>query len=425
MRLRTKAGMPALLGALLLAGMASRAFSQEPFRLKPGAKGKICLTCHVAFQETLKLPFVHTPVKEGDCSDCHNPHTASHGKLLSAAPNRICLSCHDGIVPGKARSVHKVVLEGNCVSCHDPHAAKNRNNLRLAGNELCFRCHQQLAKDIAADRYKHYPVEKGCLNCHNPHASTGADFLLAASVPDLCTGCHKPDKPSFVKQHMGYPVAKGRCQSCHDPHGSSNRGILWADVHRPVASRMCNQCHQDASSPSALSTRKAGFELCRGCHNDMLNATFLRNRVHWPVVDKRSCLNCHTPHASREGALLKAAPIPLCGTCHQDTIRRQENSLTKHKPIRDGECMKCHMPHSSNNVFLLDNTNLINLCGSCHEWQKHSTHPIGEKVIDKRNPNLGVDCSSCHRSHGSEFKSFGHYDLKMDLCVQCHEQYKR
>jgi predicted CXXCH cytochrome family protein len=424
MRLRPKGILVALLGALLLT-VASQAFPQDAFHLKPGAKGKICLTCHVAFQETMKLPYVHTPVKSGDCSDCHNPHASSHGKLLSEDPNRICFSCHDGIVPEKAKSSHKVAVEGNCVACHDPHASKNRYNLRASGNALCFGCHTEFAKTVAGNRFKHNPVEKGCLNCHDPHASSEADFLLATGVPALCLRCHKAKQPSFAKAHMGYPVERGRCDTCHDPHGSSNKGILWADVHRPVASRMCNQCHQDATSPEPFSTRKPGFELCRGCHNDLLNETFFRNRVHWPVVDKVACLNCHTPHASRQSALLKRPLLSLCGNCHRDTIRRQETSLTKHKPIQEGKCMSCHMPHSSNNVFLLDNTSLVNLCGTCHEWQKHSTHPIGEKVIDKRNSNLSVDCSSCHRAHGSEFKNFAQYDLKRDLCVQCHEQYKR
>lgn len=195
--------------------------------------------------------------------------------------------------------------------------------------------------------------------------------------------------------------------------------------HSPVANKMCSQCHPDPTSPDALKTKKAGFELCRGCHNTMMNETMGKNRVHWPLVDKSSCLNCHRPHASREDALLKGPQNSLCGSCHGDVIEKQEKSLVKHKPVQEGMCTKCHLPHSSNNVFLLDNTSTINLCGTCHDWQKHSTHPIGEKVADKRNRNLSMDCSSCHDPHGSEHKRFVHYDIKMDLCVQCHEQYKR
>jgi predicted CXXCH cytochrome family protein len=423
MTLRTKTALVLL--AIVSTTAVSLSYSQDKFRLKPGAKGKVCLTCHESFKEKLKLPFLHTPVKAGDCSDCHNPHTSSHGKLLSENVNRICFSCHGGIVPEKARSVHKVVVEGNCVKCHDPHGAKNKNNLLQAGNALCSGCHQRLAKEVAGNKFKHNPVEKGCLNCHTPHASAKALSLLKSDVPALCVACHKPDAPAFGKQHMGYPVAKSNCSSCHDPHGSGSRGILWGIPHQPVANKMCNQCHLDPSSPDALKTRKAGYELCRGCHNTKMNEILGGNRIHWPVVDKMSCQNCHRPHASRENALLKEPQLPLCGKCHGDTIERLDKSLVKHKPAQEGSCTKCHMPHSSNNVLLLDNTSPINLCGTCHDWQKHSTHPIGEKAVDKRNRNVTMDCSSCHAPHGSEHKRFMWFDVKRELCEQCHEQYKR
>lgn len=415
-----------LILATTLIATASPASSRDDntFKLKPGAKGKICLTCHTAFKEKLDLPFVHTPVKSGDCSECHDPHTSDHGKLLAADSSRICLTCHDGIVPGTAQSVHKVVAAGNCVKCHDPHAAKNRFNLLAAGNELCNGCHKGIAEAVAKVKFRHAPVGKGCLECHSPHASERSAFLLKDGVPSLCTGCHAPAAPAFVRQHQNYPVAKARCTSCHDPHGSDRGGLLWADTHAPVGNRMCNQCHLEPASPDALKTKKQGFDLCRGCHNTMVNETFADSRMHWPVVGKGSCLNCHNPHASKEAGLLKASPKALCGTCHADTVARQEKSVTKHKPIEEGQCVKCHSPHSSNNVFLLDNAT-IDLCGSCHDWQKHTTHPIGAKIVDPRNRNLALDCLSCHRSHGTDQKVFAYFDPKMELCVQCHVELKR
>src|SRR5512134_3026558 len=60
------------------------------FHLKPGARGKACLACHTDFEETIRKPFVHTPVKSGDCADCHSPHASDHGKLLAADANAIC-----------------------------------------------------------------------------------------------------------------------------------------------------------------------------------------------------------------------------------------------------------------------------------------------------------------------------------------------
>lgn len=413
-----------LLAAGLMAS-AGPAFADNPFKLKPGAKGKVCLVCHEAFAEKLKLPFVHTPVKKGDCSDCHNAHTSGHGKLLSAEKDKICFTCHEGVVPGGARSTHQVVVEGNCVKCHDPHAARNRNNLLVAGNGLCLGCHKELAAAIDNVQFRHSPVGKGCLTCHNPHASTQAAFLLNTAVPALCTRCHVPAGPTFAQRHMNYPVAKARCTSCHDPHGSNRSAILWTNVHRPVASRMCNQCHQDAGSADPLALKRSGFELCRVCHSGKINEYFSKNRVHWPLVDKTSCRNCHNPHASKQAALLRDPMKVLCGSCHADTMAREARSLTKHKPIDEGECTKCHLPHSSTSPFLFDNTSTINLCGKCHEWQKHSSHPIGEKFADPRNRNLTLDCRSCHRAHGTQFKEFTYFDPRMDLCVQCHKEYRR
>lgn len=423
MNLRFRITVPILGIWILLA--AWPAFSENKFHLKPDAKGKVCLVCHVAFKEKLSLPFIHTPVKAGDCSDCHNPHTSGHGKLMASDPGRICNTCHGGIVPEKAQSVHKVVVEGNCVKCHDPHAAANRFNLRFSGNELCNSCHKDIAEAVAGGKFKHSPVGKGCLNCHSPHASAKSVKLLKNSVPSLCTGCHDAGKPAFAKRHQEYSVGKSNCTSCHDPHGSNRGALMWANVHVPVVNKMCNQCHQDPSSPQGYKPKIEGYELCRGCHNNMMNETFGRNRIHWPLVDQAACFNCHNPHASKSKGLLKGPMKSLCGTCHQDVVERQEKSLVKHEPIAQGSCTTCHSPHSSGNVFMLDNTTVLDLCGTCHNWRTHTNHPLGGKVTDPRNRNLGVDCLSCHRSHGTDQKFFAYFNPKMDLCVQCHVDLKR
>ena len=169
-----------LLSAVVISMLFFRvAYAQQnKFKLKPDARGKLCLSCHDNFQEKLKNQFIHTPVKEGECSECHNPHAAPHGKLLDEDPNKICSKCHEGIVPKSPKSVHKVVIEGNCVKCHDPHASNNKSVLLKAGNELCFECHKNTGNAIAKAKFKHNPVEKGCTNCHDPHASNKAKNLL-------------------------------------------------------------------------------------------------------------------------------------------------------------------------------------------------------------------------------------------------------
>lgn len=431
-----------LLVTLSLCGY-STVYSQNKFRLKPDAAGKQCLSCHENFKNTLKKQFLHTPVKTGQCTGCHDPHTSSHGKLLADEPNKVCINCHKSLMPMKARSVHKVVVEGNCVKCHDPHGSDNKFNLVKAGNNLCFDCHKSMASTLAKTKFKHSPVDKGCVNCHDPHASGKSDHLLKNDQGPLCLACHKPDRPGFAKAHMNYPVTTARCSSCHNPHGSNRAGIMFDNVHSPVAGKMCSQCHEPSTSPTPLKVKRAGFELCRGCHSTMMNDTFNKNRIHWPLVDKAGCANCHEPHASPGKNLLRADRKSLCSQCHSDTMatqvrlaekEKQEKAAAKgkalkgtfiHEPVQDGSCDACHSPHASDTTSLLKQKSVVELCGSCHDWLKHTSHPMGGKVTDSRNKNLKMDCLSCHRAHGTGYRYMITFPTPNDLCVQCHKQYRR
>ncbi len=443
MDLRTKLFSLVVVVISLLGFALADAQPSDKYRLKPGATGKLCLQCHDKFQEKLKSKFVHTPVKNGECSECHNPHTSSHSKLLDDDPNKACFKCHEDVVPKNAKSSHQIAIKGSCVNCHDPHGSNNKANLTLAGNELCFSCHKNLGDTITKVKFKHHPVEEGCLNCHNPHASAKASHLLKNDLVPLCAECHKLESASFAKQHMNYPMAKANCSSCHNAHGSNQAGILYDNVHAPVASKACGQCHNAASSPDALKTKRAGFELCRGCHSNMMNETFGKNRIHWPLVDKVGCLNCHEPHASSQKTLLTADMKTLCGKCHVNTLdsqrklaekEKQEDAAGKgkvikgaltHTPIQQGSCDACHSPHASEGDFLLRETTVIKLCANCHDWSKHTSHPMGEKISDSRNKNLTMQCLSCHISHGTGYRYLIPFPTVTDLCVQCHKQYKR
>jgi len=431
--------------AIFSALMASTAWAQQPnkYKLKPGAEGKLCLNCHADFAEKLKSKFVHTPVKTEECTGCHNPHTSNHGKLLSASTKTICVTCHDQIVPAKPVSTHQVVVEGNCVKCHDPHASSNKANLLQAGTVLCASCHKTMTDALAKIKFKHSPVEGGCLNCHDPHASGKSAHLLKTTMPGLCLDCHKSDNPRFQQQHLNYPVAKANCVSCHNPHGSNTAGILFDTVHAPVASKRCTQCHDPATSPTPFKTRRPGFELCRGCHSAMMNETFSKNRIHWPLVDQTGCMHCHEPHASTQKKLLRLEEANLCGTCHKDTMawqvrladkEKQERAALKgkpergaitHQPVQSGSCSTCHLAHASDSEHLMQPTPIVELCGTCHDWLKHASHPMGAKFPDPRNKNRSLNCLSCHRSHGTGFRYMLTFPTSTDLCVQCHVQFKR
>ncbi len=395
------------------------------FKLKTGASGQICLECHNAFAATLKKASVHTPVKSRQCTGCHNPHATEHAKLLDAEPSETCLNCHPGITPSAPKSVHKPVAEKRCTGCHDPHASANKFNLTKPGNDLCAGCHQKIVTAAGKAKVKHRPVQQGCVVCHAPHGSGVSSDILRKSVPALCAGCHKLDKPLFAKQHVNYNVANSNCVSCHDPHGSDRRGILYDKVHAPVAKGMCAQCHDVPGSPNQFKPKQQGLSLCRGCHNQKVNDIMDKSRVHTPVVEGTGCLTCHAAHASKAKGLLRGGTVTVCGSCHADTLKRQELSATKHQPVADAACGACHDPHSSNAPLMLANPDIVEGCGSCHDWLTHSSHPMGEKAKDPRNRNLRVQCLSCHRGHGTEFKRMLLSATQTDLCVKCHEQYKR
>jgi predicted CXXCH cytochrome family protein len=409
-----------LLASVLAAPLPAGAAPNR--KLRPGAGGKVCLDCHADFVEKLKRPFVHTPVKQQDCVGCHNPHASDHGKLLAAQPGAICGTCHD-VVPEKPRSAHEPVARNRCVDCHDPHAAAAKGNLVRPAAELCAGCHKPVAERAASAKYRHRPVEQGCVACHDPHGSAKAPSLLKAEVPGLCLRCHDVSKPVLARKHMGYAVAKASCTSCHEPHGSAARGMLHDNVHPPVAKGMCTMCHE-APGKGGFKTRQVGAALCKGCHSQKMLLMGEKARVHQPVAEG-ACLACHSPHASGHKGLLRAAMAPTCGACHADTAKRQERSPTKHDPVRDGKCTACHDPHSGEVPLLLVQANGIDLCGRCHDWQKHSSHPIGESRKDPRSRNLSLECLTCHRAHGTEHKHFLSFGKTTDLCTKCHEQFRR
>ncbi len=416
----------ACVSVVVLLGFSPAARSQDnPYRLKDADQKKLCLACHDDFAQKLQKRFVHTPVRTGGCSGCHDPHVSSFGKLLSADPRQICIGCHDGIIPANAKSAHKVVADGECAKCHDPHASDNPSNLVARGNDLCFLCHKDMGTAIAQAKFRHSPVEQGCLTCHGPHGSDQAASLLKKALPELCLTCHKPDSPAFVAQHMKYPVAKANCTSCHDPHGSNQPALLLNSVHPPVADGSCNRCHESPDSATPFATRQQGFELCKGCHNDMVNATMAKGHLHWPVADKKGCVNCHNPHASKYPKLLKAKTPELCRDCHADTLKRIAVMPVKHAPVEAGSCMDCHSPHGADGMYLLDAPSVGQVCGKCHDYDTHSAHPIGEKAVDPRNKNLRVDCLSCHKGHGTEFKWMLLNETTTELCTRCHKKLAR
>jgi len=154
----------------------------------------------------------------------------------------------------------------------------------------------------------------------------------------------------------------------------------------------------------------------------MLAAVLGKSRLHQPVGEG-ACLACHGPHGSKDRGLPRGALAATCGACHGDTMALLQRSRVKHAPMREGQCTRCHDPHSSDVPLLLVSPDPVQLCRACHRLEGHIHRPSGWK--DPRNPNLVVECDSCHWSHGTEYPILLPYPKADQICARCHAAYKQ
>lgn len=335
---------------------------------------KACFECHDEFKAK---KFTHDPVEAGECMSCHSPHGSNFKFLMASKGGNACFECHDdGIIKGKW--VHGPAAVGGCIACHEPHVSDYEKNLRAKGSKLCYMCHTDKAESIHQAAFVHKPVSKACTGCHNPH-SAAKEYMLESESPELCLGCHKDKKEQLSKVSV--------------KHG-------------------------------ALETDK-------------------------------SCLNCHDAHMSQIAKNLKMEPIDLCLSCHdREYMREKGNSVSNikkwlaenrnhHGPINQKDCSGCHDPHGSNSFRILRNyypktfykpfaVENYNLCFGCHE-KTITLNPETSNLTNFRNGSLnlhflhvnkavkGRTCRACHETHASNFPKhiresvpFGAWDLPVN-----------
>jgi predicted CXXCH cytochrome family protein len=214
---------------------------------------ELCSSCHETQRKAaLDAKSKHPPVVRGDaCLTCHTAHGGDLADLLRGEPMSVCLSCHAkpitddaGVVlaaglsevlePGAIK--HGPIRDGNCSGCHNTHGSGVSRLLakpypepfyqpfKLDDYGLCFSCHDQqlvLAEKAGGltgfrngDRnlhFVHVNKQKGrtCRACHSTHASNN-ELHIRDSVP-------------FGKWQMPIAFAKvetgGSCSpGCHKPY---------------------------------------------------------------------------------------------------------------------------------------------------------------------------------------------------------------
>jgi predicted CXXCH cytochrome family protein len=197
---------------------------------------ELCFECH---DDLIDKKNIHEPV-EKDCRYCHIFTKTDAQWLLKGLPGEICYFCHTELSENITKSmyVHTPVKQNDCSACHDPHSSDNTGLLKkhfpeesfvpykAKSYELCFDCHnkeiatEQLTKNLTrfrnGDMSLHYihvnNAQRGmsCKICHNPHAGT-----QPMNMPHVSCGVYPSSWPmpfEFLKFDTG-----GRCATgCHE-----------------------------------------------------------------------------------------------------------------------------------------------------------------------------------------------------------------
>lgn len=398
---REKVGI--VLGSLFLilffsASMASPVtFAQE--------QSCVSSKCHASLG---KDKVVHSPVKDGSCTMCHQAaedplKKAKHpGNLIITLAQQgadLCYMCHEP--KNKKKVVHAPIQGGDCTSCHNPHQSANKAMLKEPMPKICFQCHPD---SIMKQTVMHPPVQSGdCSGCHDNHQS---DFpnRLVQNGNALCFMCH-PDKEEGLKtKKVAHPPVKQSCVLCHNQHGSPHKRVL----KEPVPA-VCSNCHPNQAALSRKALTK-----------------------HGPMTDANTCMNCHDPHYADQPKLLPMAQYDLCLGCHSAELDTEtgriknmaaflEANKNGHGPVRSKDCVSCHSPHGSDYWRILNryyppdfytaySDGKYALCFGCHSsaafterlTKKATNFRDGERNLHYLHVNRiakGRTCRSCHEEH--------------------------
>lgn len=222
----------------------------------------LCYNCHKDKKEWVdKATVQHGSLITGKtCLNCHEVHVSNFDKMLPLAPLDLCLSCHDKELKtpdGKPIANMKALLMENsyhhgpikqqdCSGCHNTHGSSNFRILKNSypptfympffseNYNLCFSCHEKtIAQNSETTKLTNFrngatnlhflhvnKPDKGrtCRSCHETHASNSPKHIRE-SVPfgvwylplnyqktenggSCLPGCHKMKKYDRVKKEV-------------------------------------------------------------------------------------------------------------------------------------------------------------------------------------------------------------------------------
>jgi predicted CXXCH cytochrome family protein len=430
-----------------------------------------CLECHA---DKSKGKAVHSAIATG-CLSCHeirNNKDATHVKLITATPYKLCLTCHSDKDATQIKGrVHSPAVR-DCLKCHDPHTAENKNQLlkTTSGGEkenLCLSCHKT-GVNVAEKGSRHAALDMGCDTCHTTHKTGDPDkheflYHLTKSTPQLCIDCHDPKGANLQKAHQNQPFGSADCVQCHDPHQSRSPKLMQAFLHNPFENKMCDTCHQPAKDGKVVLAQADSKKLCVSCHDEQAKK-IESAKVQHPGA-QGDCISCHNPHGGRTPGFLQPDPVNACLTCHSDQAELAKKAV-HHQPAFGLGCATCHEPHGGDRPKLLRAQGNA-LCLECHGpdsrpqkleaehvltifdgkvklpedyYQKNKVmilplkyglgHPIQyhpvQDVMDPTNISrvkTPINCLTCHQPHASAKPGLLAKDQEnnMAFCDTCHK----
>ncbi|MBU4151579.1 MAG: cytochrome c3 family protein, partial [Proteobacteria bacterium] len=366
----------------------------------------ITQTCHNTIGDKKSK---HGPFADRSCIECHNPHGTPFKKFTSKDRSALCFTCHsesEGMA-SSGKVVHFPIKQGECTLCHDPHQSNAAYHLKFDSIvELCTSCH---SKSMVKYKYMHDPFESGdCNACHSPHIS---DFkrLLTAEGSALCLNCHEEREDEFKRKYVHEPVKKD-CSLCHDPHGSDAENHLitpkdkngnYIKYDQPLK-ESCLMCH-------------------RKLHPEVSKQIDKSSIPHKPVAEGK-CTICHTPHSTNFKKQLNTSMQDACFGCHKELKKLIKSSKYQHGPVRTDDCAQCHQVHGSEHKELLRANFTANysedfdakhyeLCFNCHNSRVITDSKNIETGFRNGASNLhyvhvhrekdGRTCMTCHDIHAS------------------------
>lgn len=179
----------------------------------------LCLGCHKDKKEQMDaVTYKHGAlVTDKSCLNCHDAHNSNIAKNLTQEPMDLCLSCHnreykrpDGKPVSDIKKwlaentdYHGPIRQKDCSGCHNPHGSNNFRILRyfypptfyeafaVENYNLCFSCHEKTLV-LNQETTKLTNFRNGNVNLHFLHVNK-------AIKGRTCRACHETHASNFPK----------------------------------------------------------------------------------------------------------------------------------------------------------------------------------------------------------------------------------